>query len=123
MKVLFLDDNIFRCIAATRTFVDSELYVTHTAEGAIQAVSSGSFGFVTLDHDLNGESFVDSGRADCGMEVVRWIVENHPVIETVNVHSWNHAAADKMVDLLNGAGYHTSRRLFGDNGFADEAAT
>ncbi len=30
---------------------------------------------VHLDHDLGGEVLVDHERADCGMEVVRWLCE------------------------------------------------
>lgn len=119
-RVLFLDDNIFRCLAATKTFVGAELFVTHTAQGAINVLSTGSFGFVTLDHDLNGEWWVDSSRSDCGMEVVRWIAANNPTIGIVNVHSWNNEAADRMVSALSGAGYKAERRLFGDNGFVGE---
>lgn len=120
-RVLFLDDNIFRCMAATRTFAGDELYITHTSWDTIQLLATtGSFGFVTLDHDLNGEQFVDSNRADCGMEVVRWITTNSPKIGIVNVHSWNHEAADRMVDALGCAGYKAERRLFGDNGFVGD---
>lgn len=120
MRVLFLDDNWFRCAAAIRTFSDQELYITHTSYDAIAVLSSsGSFGYVTLDHDLNGESYVDSSRQDCGMEVVRWISANKPTIGTVNVHSWNDGASEAMVDALRDCGYSVERRRFGDNGFVE----
>ena len=122
MRVLFLDDNLFRCFAARHTFVGHDLHIVHTAQDTIRLLgdSSGSFEFVTLDHDLNSEFFVDSSRQDCGMEVVRWIVENKPSIGTINVHSWNHKAADEMVESLHTSGCQVVRRLFGDKGFVDE---
>jgi len=119
-RVLFLDDNPYRCLAATRTFVGGDLYITHTVQGTIHLLeTTGSFGFVTLDHDLNGEEYVNSSRPDCGMEVARWIVTNKPTIGKINVHSWNNDAADKMVDILGSAGYQVERRRFGDSGFVE----
>ena len=56
-----------------------------------------------LDHDLGGEVYVDSSREDCGMEVVRWLCNNHIDKEEVNniyVHTMNPAASESMYHTL-----------------------
>ena len=54
---------------------------------------------VHLDHDLGGEVYVDVGRDDCGMEVVRWLAREprrHLRKARFTVHSHNMAAAFEM---------------------------
>jgi hypothetical protein len=71
---------------------------------------------VHLDHDLGGETFVDCGREDCGMEVVRWLcLEPHPHLANTRfyVHSHNAGAADLMVMQLRVAGFQVEGRPFG----------
>ena len=60
---------------------------------------------VFLDHDLGGEVFVESEREDCGMEVVRFIVENKPEIRQIVVHTMNGVAGIEMRNKLMDAGY------------------
>lgn len=106
-NVLFLDDNQDRLTAAVATYSEgNDLRLARTAGEAINYLQIvGQWDLVSLDHDLGGEVYVDSGREDCGMEVVRWIVENNPAIKRVLVHSWNAPAAREMVLSLRRAGY------------------
>jgi len=71
---------------------------------------------VSLDHDLNGETYVHSGREDCGMEVVRWIEKRNPAdyshVQFV-VHSWNENSGPRMVARLQKAGYKAELSPFG----------
>lgn len=113
MKILFLDDSEERIETAVRHFRDEEVCITRTASGAIDLLGQEiDFDLVMLDHDLGGEAFVSSGREDCGMEVVRWIVKNKPKIERIVVHSWNSPAAEGMVGTLRMAGYHVAYKPF-----------
>jgi len=68
-----------------------------------------------LDHDLGGETFVDSGREDTGMEVVRWLCQNQDSQDGlifVRVHSHNAPAAHRMVFDLKRAGYSSNWEFF-----------
>lgn len=65
-----------------------------------------------LDHDLGEETFADSNIENCGMEVVRWMVKNKPIVKEVIVHSLNAPAAENMVELLKSAGYNAIRIPF-----------
>ena len=59
-----------------------------------------------LDHDLGGEVYVDSGREDCGMEVVRAMEAYHyPHVLQTCVHTMNPMAGDEMRKRLQAAGY------------------
>lgn len=68
-----------------------------------------------LDHDLGGETFVDSDREDTGMEVVRFLCENPVVysnIEKIFVHSHNTPAASSMESRLRSAGFNVIKIPF-----------
>ena len=104
MNILFLDDDLDR----TKIFL-LNVPNAHTAETAMECISvlqsKEKWDYVLLDHDLCGKVFVDSGREDCGMEVVRWIVKNKPIIKQVVVHSFNSVASKEMILRLRDAGY------------------
>jgi uncharacterized transporter YbjL len=100
---LFLDDSVVRQQRFAREYPDA--VIVSTAEDAIAMLKLHAFSVAHLDHDLGDEIYVDSGRPDTGMEVVRWIVENRPVVGKVVVHTMNHEAGPVMVERLRNAGY------------------
>ena len=102
LNVLFLDDSEARQ-KSFRSEVPSATIVA-TAEETIEALSE-PWDLVFLDHDLGDEVFVDSDREDCGMEVVRWIVEHKPSISKIFCHSLNRDARIRMGMALDAAGY------------------
>jgi hypothetical protein len=73
---------------------------------------------VSLDHDLGGETYVHTGREDCGMEVVRWL-EKQEAAQYAHVrfviHSWNIPAGQKMTARLRACGYRVIQSPFGTN--------
>ena len=73
---LFMDDDPER----RRKFVSMFPASTCVANVAdcIRMLQEGQFVTLFLDHDLGGETLVDSDREDCGMEVVRWLQKNKP---------------------------------------------
>ncbi len=110
LGVLFLDD----CPARRLRFLEAcPLGTTvETADEAIEALKLGGWDVVFLDHDLGGEVYCDSSRADTGSEVVRWIVANRPRVRRCVVHTMNDAAGFGMVEALRDAGYRASRQSF-----------
>ena len=63
---------------------------------------------IYLDHDLGGNKLPDSDREDCGMVVVRHIIEHRPehlLPARFVVHSANQHRARIMTDDLRRAGY------------------
>ncbi len=88
-RVLFLDDNNERCERAKILYDGHELTIVKTAKETIDKLAENEYDLVSLDHDLGNEVYVDSGRKDSGMEVVRWILANKPIIPVILIHSWN----------------------------------
>jgi hypothetical protein len=111
MDVLFLDDNPLR----TKKF-RSDIPFAHcvqTAEKCIKTLQSEPhWDYLFLDHDLGGETYVKSDRADCGMEVVRWLCDNPWPIDQIIVHSCNKPAADNMTARLTVHGYEVKQISF-----------
>lgn len=104
MKILFLDDDPNRGERFLREHGD--VVWTKTARSTIDVLFDfDPFDVVYLDHDLGGEVYVDSGREDTGMEVVRWVEANRPAVGRFVVHSLNYPAAAQMVGRLRDAGY------------------
>lgn len=118
-RVLFLDDD-HRRIATFREQVmrnEFELTVVETAHECIQALSNRQFDLVLLDHDLGGETFVDSSREDTGMEVVRWIGAKGLPAGAFIVHTMNPVAATTMYFQLQQWGHRVEQAPFGSSRF------
>ena len=101
MNILFLDDNPQRVTRFKRSYPDAAIVTT--AMDCIAAMEKRAFDVVFLDHDLGGQSFVDSGDSDCGMAVVRWICSPLRPVDPVAlyiVHSRNPQGAAKMGKAL-----------------------
>ena len=116
-SILFLDDDPLRCARFQALYADAA--VVTTAPQAVAALRAQAWELVCLDHDLGGEMYVDSARADTGMGVVRWIVAARPAVDRFIVHSFNDVGAALMVEALVGAGYRTTRVYFGVDGFPE----
>lgn len=110
-KKLILEDNPQRIAHFRREFPKSS--IVETVQEAIDALQEWDWDYLSLDHDLGGEVFVDNARPDCGMEVVRWLVENKPPIRHVTIHTANRGASERMYAALVEAGYETTRAPFG----------
>lgn len=111
--LLFLDDSPDRA----KVFLDKypgAKWVT-TAADCITALRSQPWHTIFLDHDLGGQSMVDSNREDCGMEVVRWMVLNRPIVKQVIIHSWNTPAARRMIEDLRRREYNARYSPFGED--------
>ena len=117
--ILFLDDDPIRTEAFTHALRGMPCTITPvaTATACIMALRAGTFDLVCLDHDLGGEVFVSSGREDCGMEVVRHLVQERHDVGAIIVHSFNGVAAREMEARLREAGYSVTRQLFGGREF------
>lgn len=112
-RVLFLDDDPGRAEIFLAE-VPHAVWVSTVADCLLRLEEV--WDEVHLDHDLGGETFVDCGREDCGMEVVRWLcLKPHPHLASTRfyVHSHNAGAADLMVMQLRVNGFRVEARPFG----------
>ena len=86
MKVLFLDDELWRWEAFNKIF-PQPVWVK-TAEETIEKLKTEEYDILSLDHDL--------GTNSNGMDVVNYIIENNKRYKYIWIHSWNSPAASKM---------------------------
>ncbi len=114
MNILFLDDDQKRRIHASNEWAaTNKLPLVINVPECIEALGrKDEWDIVSLDHDLEGEVYVDSSRKDCGMEVVRWIEKNEPNVKMFIVHTWNFFAAMEMTKRLRLAGYTVSQNPY-----------
>jgi CheY-like chemotaxis protein len=110
---LFLDDMEARIEGFVKMHGTKDVVITRTAQETIEALEKHKFDLVSLDHDLGGRQFQPSHEENCGMGVVRWILENKPEIKHIVVHSWNIPAAMRMAHQLYDAGYSVEMKPFG----------
>ncbi len=110
-SILILEDNQDRIVKFRAMYPES--IIVQEAHRAIECLSQDKtvWNWVSLDHDLKGELFVDSNRSDCGMEVVRWIVKNRPSVYKITIHSRNRHGSRIMYDTLKGL-YTVERKPF-----------
>jgi CheY-like chemotaxis protein len=118
-QVLFLDDDYRRIyeIRSRADVLEADLTIVETAHECIEQLASQTFDLVLLDHDLGGETYVDSNRVDCGMEVVRWLVDNGGEHGAFIVHTMNSVAAAAMYMELDQLGYPVRQAAFGSSEF------
>ena len=119
--IVFLDDDPNRAALQFNRMTKEDrerTFWVKTVEEAIGMLKDyrSRLDIVSLDHDLCGETYVHSGREDCGMEVVRWLEkqdsERYSHVKFV-VHTWNIPAGMKMASRLIQKGYRVVREPFG----------
>lgn len=111
MRILFLDDSPERTAKFKAAYAHA--VCVETAAECIEKLKGEPWMAVCLDHDLGGRTFDDSSRADCGMEVVRWLMRNPCNIGRIIVHTWNEPAGRRMVSDLRRRDYNAIFEPFG----------
>lgn len=116
---LVLEDSHERAALMYQRLPNSDSFIwTETAADAIGVLTDYKerLFYVTLDHDLGGEHWVDSRKENTGMEVVRFLEKQDPAEYgdcLLCVHSWNNVAAPRMYERLKAAGYNVIYKPFG----------
>jgi CheY-like chemotaxis protein len=106
MRILLLDDDMYRHKAYRQRLIGSVLTGVETSKECIKVLEeSEPFDVVLLDHDLGGKIYVPSGPGT-GYEVAEWL-RDHPekMPEVVILHTGNERGAHCMLDVLPNALY------------------
>jgi hypothetical protein len=111
INILFLDDMEERTAHFCKVFMqqrerftsggkDFDLRAVPTADLAVAALKEKHWDFITLDHDLGGQTYVPSGD-DTGYAVAKAISEDSAYDnQTVFIHSWNPDGVKNMQGVL-----------------------
>jgi len=125
-RILFLDDDPNRAAIAYQRWpkdkCDNTIWCS-TARDAIFILKDygQDMAEAHLDHDLGGETYVNSEREDCGMEVVRWLEslsnEDIKVFESTLFicHSHNTRAGKNMAKRIRTLGLKSKQVPFGES--------
>lgn len=99
-KVLVLDDDITRLDSFKKNLIGHSICCVMTSKEAIEKLSSETWDYVFLDHDLGGQIYVDSGP-NTGYEVAEWIYNNpDKKPKNVIIHSFNEPGRKNMQNLI-----------------------
>jgi hypothetical protein len=85
-----------------------------TAKAGISTLQENDFDVLLLDHDLGGETFVDTANENTGSEVVRWMLSPGNVVSAhtlIIIHSLNTPAATEMQRKLTDGGFTNVHRI------------
>jgi CheY-like chemotaxis protein len=106
-KILLLEDNLIRVKEYKNRFkelaIKFDLVHIETTKKCLELLRQTEFDIILLDHDLGGETFVNTDREDCGSEVARQINLNKTLIKgnpLIVIHSFNSDAATYMKSLI-----------------------
>jgi CheY-like chemotaxis protein len=106
MRILLLDDDMYRHKAYRQRLIGSILTGVETSKECIKVLEeSETFDVILLDHDLGGRVYVPSGP-DTGYEVAEWL-RDHPekMPQLVILHTGNERGARCMMSVLPKALY------------------
>jgi hypothetical protein len=112
-RLLFLDDDPARAHAFLTDYPQA-VWVETVPDCIVRLAEK--WDEVHLDHDLGGQTYVDTNQIDCGMEVIRWICtepRTHLRETLFVVHTHNSVAGLLMVLQMRASGYNAEFRPFG----------
>jgi hypothetical protein len=72
------------------------------------------YDLILLDHDLGGETFVDSEFYNTGAQFCRYLIKKKIELPQIIIHSHNPVGAEIMEEYLIEKGYNASRVPFGE---------
>jgi len=116
MRIFILEDSPERITAFFQMFDGQNITVTNTAISAKTILDNQRFDMIFLDHDLGGQTFVDSECENTGWQIAKHIPKTSNCNTRVLIHSWNSPAASRMNDFLTYSEDFTGRvesKMFG----------
>lgn len=115
MRIFLLEDDPSRIFRFTQALIGHEVTTCMHVDQARDAWRP-PYDVVSLDHDLGGDTFVDSAHANTGAAFARWLT-GRPDEELMPprwfTHSLNPDGARNIVSILAGVGIGVSGQPFG----------
>jgi len=100
MKILVVEDDVYRLDWFRDKFKNQELSTVMTADEAITLLSKSlDYEIIFLDHDLGGRVFVNSSEHNTGFTVAMYL-KNKDYKNRIIVHSLNPVGAKNIKNIL-----------------------
>lgn len=105
MKIFILEDNPERIKSFKEKYYDDILTIVNNVNKAKKMLLKiDDYDFLFLDHDLEGETYVNSHNENTGYQIAKFIVENDIQIDsTIIIHSLNPVGSKNMYNILEKA--------------------
>lgn len=115
-RIFILEDDPLRIVQFRKACIGHDLTLAVDCDEA-KRLWQPPYDLVCLDHDLGGETFVDSRYENTGFQFCRFLTEPQPFKDLRQtpfiVHSYNPEGAYQMYRNLKDAGYIVYRIPFG----------
>jgi hypothetical protein len=100
MKVLILEDDPNRIKIFKNKLKEHDVYFfTNVSDAKEATINFGPFDYYFLDHDLEGNVFVNSNYSNTGYQFAKFLAEKEVAGEII-VHSMNPAGAQNIKGVL-----------------------
>jgi len=101
MKILVLEDNIYRIKKFQQELIGHIVDFAATANAAIDFLNDNLYDIIFLDHDLGGKENIDSKEENTGYTVAKFISTTFSVKPIIVIHSCNPIGAKNINKLLS----------------------
>lgn len=107
-RILIVEDDEIRCSWFHQEFAKCDRDATRDVAAAVSLLAENEYSLIFLDHDLAEEHYFSEMADDglTGYAVAAWLAQ-HPDQQPgaqIIIHSLNYAGAQRMLDVLHGAG-------------------
>lgn len=100
-KVFVLEDSEFRIRWFKEIFAyGNDLIIVNSVKDAVAYLNNNDPYIMFLDHDLDGEIYVDSFKENTGYRLAEWIYKNGKTYNKIIIHSLNQIGVDNMFYML-----------------------
>jgi hypothetical protein len=100
MKVFILEDNSYRIRALKEKFKRHEVHIFDNVKDAIRGYDD-DYDLFLLDHDLDGQVYVDSEKENTGYQLAKWLARKENIFQKrIIAHTMNITGAQNIQAIL-----------------------
>jgi CheY-like chemotaxis protein len=105
MNIFILEDDETRQDKFKRKYIGHDVTITDNVTEAKEFLSQSKHDLIFLDHDLGGETYVDSNNENTGYQLAKWIATQPKILSesTIIIHSLNPVGVQNMKFALPSA--------------------
>ena len=99
MDILILEDSSARCELFKKYLKEHNLFFCDNVDDAKILIDNQKFDMIFLDHDLEGQIYVNSNYENTGYQVAKYIASKN-IESQIIIHTMNYSGARNMRSVL-----------------------
>lgn len=99
-RIFILEDDFNRMQQFYRKLHQHTIMHSDNVADAKTILSENEFDILFFDHDLGGDTYVDSAKENTGYQLAKWIRETGKMYPQAFIHSMNPTGADNIAHEL-----------------------